>query len=150
MIHVQNGVIKPIPVAVVMVEAEDGNFGRVVPEACGMVWKWIRENHVSGAGRHISVYSVGSNKAQVGVELEVAVSASGDVNVTDTPGGEAAWIAHYGPYSTLGQAHDAIHEWAAQFERRLSGPFWEIYGHWIDDWNNDPSLIRTDVFYLLD
>jgi hypothetical protein len=25
----------------------------------------------------------------------------------------------------------------------------EIKGHWQDAWNNDPSQIRTDVFYLL-
>ena len=29
------------------------------------------------------------------------------------------------------------------------GPSWEIYGHWRDEWNRDPSKIRTDVFYLL-
>jgi hypothetical protein len=31
----------------------------------------------------------------------------------------------------------------------LAGPNWEIYGHWLDEWNNDPAKIRTDVFYLL-
>ena len=32
---------------------------------------------------------------------------------------------------------------------RLAGPSWEIYGHWLPEWNADPSRIRTDVFYLL-
>ena len=27
----------------------------------------------------------------------------------------------------------------------LAGPNWEVYGHWHDD----PSQLRTDVFYLL-
>jgi hypothetical protein len=31
----------------------------------------------------------------------------------------------------------------------LAGPNWEIYGHWKDEWNNDPSKICTEVFYLL-
>ena len=31
----------------------------------------------------------------------------------------------------------------------LAGPNWEIYGHWVDEWNRDPSKIRTDVFYLI-
>jgi hypothetical protein len=31
----------------------------------------------------------------------------------------------------------------------LAGPNWEVYGHWQDEWNSDPSKIRTDVFYLL-
>jgi hypothetical protein len=31
----------------------------------------------------------------------------------------------------------------------LAGPNWEIYGHWIDEWNSDPTKICTDVFYLI-
>jgi hypothetical protein len=31
----------------------------------------------------------------------------------------------------------------------LAGPSWEVYGHWLDEWNSDPRKIRTDVFYLL-
>jgi hypothetical protein len=27
---------------------------------------------------------------------------------------------------------------------------WEIYGHWEESWNTDPSKIRTDVFHLLE
>jgi hypothetical protein len=32
---------------------------------------------------------------------------------------------------------------------QLAGPNWEIYGHWQNEWNKDPSQIRTDVYYLL-
>lgn len=46
-------------------------------------------------------------------------------------------------------AHDAIWEWSRANARRLSGPRWEIYGHWQQEWNSNPSLIRTDVYYLL-
>jgi hypothetical protein len=31
----------------------------------------------------------------------------------------------------------------------LAGPNWEVYGHWKDEWNSDPSKICTDVFYLV-
>jgi hypothetical protein len=31
----------------------------------------------------------------------------------------------------------------------LAGPNWEVYGHWKDEWNSDPTKICTDVFYLL-
>ena len=34
--------------------------------------------------------------------------------------------------------------------RALAGPNWEIYGHWQEDWNEDPAKIRTEVFYLLE
>ena len=33
--------------------------------------------------------------------------------------------------------------------RTAAGPNWEVYGHWLAAWNDDPSQIRTDVFYLL-
>ncbi|MDB5328046.1 MAG: Bacterial transcription activator, effector binding domain, partial [Phycisphaerales bacterium] len=31
----------------------------------------------------------------------------------------------------------------------MAGPNWELYGHWDQSWNDDPSKIRTDVYYLL-
>jgi hypothetical protein len=33
-------------------------------------------------------------------------------------------------------------------QQRISG-LMEIYGHWENEWNADPSRIRTDVYYLL-
>jgi hypothetical protein len=54
-----------------------------------------------------------------------------------------------GPYGRLSEAHRAIREWCASEGHVLAGPRWEIYGHWIDEWNDDPCRIRTDVFYLV-
>lgn len=34
--------------------------------------------------------------------------------------------------------------YAVRVERVTSRP-----GHWRDDWKNNPSKIRTDIFYLL-
>lgn len=39
--------------------------------------------------------------------------------------------------------------WCAANGHRLAAPSWEIYGHWQPEWNDDPSLIRTDVFYQI-
>ena len=66
-----------------------------------------------------------------------------------TPAGEVATAAHFGPYNRLNEAHEAIRQWCVDNGRKPAGPNWEIYGHWIDEWNRDPSKIRTDVFYLL-
>jgi hypothetical protein len=49
----------------------------------------------------------------------------------------------------LGEAHRAIRDWCASEGHAAAGPNWEVYGHWIDQWNRDPSKIRTDVYYLL-
>jgi len=43
----------------------------------------------------------------------------------------------------------AIREWCLLHKHALAGPNWEIHGHWLEEWNSDPSRIRTDIFYLL-
>ena len=63
--------------------------------------------------------------------------------------GTVASVTHLGPYGGLGAAHQAIHDWCRANNHRTAGPSWEIYGHWKDEWNADPSQIRTDVFYLV-
>jgi effector-binding domain-containing protein len=66
-----------------------------------------------------------------------------------TPAGTVAATTHFGPYGLLCQAHEAIRLWCANNGYTLAGPNWEIYGHWKDEWNTDPTKITTDVFYLL-
>jgi hypothetical protein len=55
-----------------------------------------------------------------------------------------------GPYGGLGAAHQALRDWCAANARTPAGVSWELYGHWLPEWNADPSKVRTDVFYLLD
>ena len=62
-----------------------------------------------------------------------------------TPAGTVATTAYFGPYDRMKPAHQAIHQWVRDNNRRLAGPSWEIYGHWTDD----PASLRTDIFYLL-
>jgi effector-binding domain-containing protein len=64
-----------------------------------------------------------------------------------TPAGKVASVAHFGPYGSLGRAHDAVREWCSANRQTLAGPSWEIYDHWQPEWDHAPSLIRTDVFY---
>ena len=73
----------------------------------------------------------------------------GNVVRSATPAGPTASVVHLGPYQQLGAAHKAIVDWCAAHNHQLAGPNWEIYGHWQDGWNTDPSQIRTDVYYQL-
>jgi len=59
-----------------------------------------------------------------------ALAEEGEVVRSATPVGSAATISHFGPYGDLGAAHVAIQEWCAEHNHRLTGPKWEIYGHW--------------------
>jgi hypothetical protein len=47
-------------------------------------------------------------------------------------------------------AHAAVKKWCAEREHQRLDICWEVYGHWLEDWNADPAKIRTDIFYLVD
>jgi effector-binding domain-containing protein len=137
------------PLAVVRRRASVQELARVVPDACGVVWNVIRAQQVPGAGRHVALYWDDKINLEVGVELDAPFAGHGEVVGSATPAGAVATAAHFGPYDRLGEAHQAVRRWCADHGYTLAGPGWEIYGHWQDEWNNDPDKIRTDVFYLV-
>lgn len=137
------------PLAVVPRRARPPELSRVVPDACGMVWRVIQAQQVAGAGRHVALYWDDQINLEVGVELDASFPGCGEVVGSATPAGSVVTTTHYGPYAQLHAAHDAIHQWCGQNGYTLAGPRWEIYGHWKEEWNSDPSKICTDVCYLL-
>jgi effector-binding domain-containing protein len=137
------------PLAVVRRRAAAHELSKVVPDACGVVWNVLRSHQVSGAGRHVAVYLDGQINLEVGVELDGTFAGYGEVVPSAVPSGLVATATHYGPYGQLHQAHHAIRQWCRKNAHRLAGPNWEVYGHWKDEWNSDPSKICTDVSYLL-
>jgi effector-binding domain-containing protein len=141
--------VRSRPLAVVRRRAKPQDLSRVVPEACGVVWGVVRAQQIAGAGRHVAVYWDGEINLEVGVELDAPFAGHGEVVGSATPAGPVATAAHFGPYGRLGEAHQAILAWCASHGHTLAGPSWEIYGHWTDECNTDPTKIRTDVFYLL-
>ena len=140
--------LESIPLAVIRRQARQSELSRVVPELCGLVWNAIRTQQAK-AGRNVALYWDGSIRLEVGVELLSPFTDQGEVVHSATPAGTVASATHLGHYGTLGTAHDAIHQWCQANNQKLAGPSWEIYGHWLPEWNNDPSQIRTDVYYLL-
>lgn len=146
--HLQVSQKSSVPVAVVRRQARPSEFPTLVPESCGVVWEFVRARHLK-AGRNVAIYWDASVRLEAGVELEEEFPESHNVVRSATPAGLVASTVHFGPYQQLGAAHDAIHRWCAQHMLRLAGPSWEVYGHWQSEWNNDPSRIRTDIFYLL-
>jgi hypothetical protein len=137
------------PLAVVRRRAASHELSKVVPDACGTVWSVVRAQQITGAGRHVAVYLGCQINLEVGVELTAPFAGFGEVVGSAIPPGLVAATTHYGPYGLLNEAHEAIHQWCQENGHALAGPSWEIYGHWIDEWNSDPSKITTDVYYLL-
>ena len=150
--HVRTQRVDGSPIAVVRRRARQDELSRVVPEACGTVWGVIKALRLGGAGRHVAVYlkcSAGQVDVEIGAEMGAPFPGQGEVVGSTTPAGEVATTTHFGPYGKLGDAHRAIREWCTAHNRTPAGPNWEVYGHWVPEWNDDPSKIRTDVFYLL-
>ena len=137
------------PLAVARRRATKQQLAKVIPEACGTVWSVIRARQIKGAGRHVAVYFDDVFNLEVGVELESPFSGDGEVVASSLPAGPVATTTHFGPYQRLGDAHDAIQQWCKANGRDALLPCWEIYGHWVDEWNKDPGKIRTDVYYRL-
>ncbi len=137
-----------VPLAVIRRQARPAELSRVVPECCGLVWNAFRAQELK-AGRNVAIYWDNTIRLEVGVELHGQFTEVGDVVRSATPAGDVAMATHFGPYSGLAAAHDAVRQWCKANNRSQAGPSWEIYGHWQPEWNANPSLIRTDVCYLL-
>lgn len=137
------------PLAVVRRQARSQELAKLVPEGCGIVWNVVGAQQVKGVGRNIAIYLDDAINLEVGVELESGLTGFGEVVGSVTPAGLVATTTHYGPYSGLQSAHKAIQLWCKENGQQLAGPNWEIYGHWQDEWNSDPSTISTEIYYLL-
>jgi effector-binding domain-containing protein len=146
--NVQLRQLDSIPLAVIRRQANASELSRVVPECCGIVWNALRAQQAKG-GRHVAIYWDGTIRLEVGAEVFGPFTEQDGVVRSATPAGLVASVTHLGPYGGLGEAHQAVHDWCKATSHHLAGPRWEIYGHWLPEWDTDPSRIRTDVFYLI-
>ena len=139
--------VPAVPTLVIRRRARGSDLAKVVPEGCGAAWELLRGQGLRG-GHNIALYLDGG-MVEAGVEFSGAVGATGKVLRATLPAGRAATAMHRGRYTDLGRAHAAVREWCKGAGLALAGPSWEVYGHWQDAWNTDPSKIETEVFWLL-
>jgi effector-binding domain-containing protein len=123
-------------------------LARVVPECCGAVWQALKAQGLQG-GRNVAVYWDSAIRVEAGVEMPGPFAERDGVVRSATPAGLVASVEHYGPYGTLGVAHDTIWAWCKANAHHVTGPRWEIYGHWQPEWNADSSRIQTEVAYIV-
>jgi effector-binding domain-containing protein len=111
------------------------------------VWPVLREQGIR-TGHNVVVYHPGEAgvlTVDAGVEVFSEFAGSGAVRCMATPAGEVAATAHYGEYSAMAGAYQALEQWCTANSRQPAGVNWEVYG----DWDDDPSNRRTDVYVLL-
>jgi len=138
------------PIAVIRGRVPAKELPRFVPAACGEVWNFIRSASLPQPGRHVALYLDDQGLVEVGAEVAAPFPGNDRVRCSQMPAGRAVTTTHFGPYTALSAAHEAIRRWSAQHGHRLSRICWEVYGHWEESWNADPSKIRTEVFHLLE
>jgi effector-binding domain-containing protein len=86
---------------------------------------------------------------ECGVEVSAPFTGNARIVCSHTPGGLVATTPHLGPYHLLCDAHRAVQKWCFDHGHRVTGVSWELYGHWKEEWNSDPSKILTNVYYLI-
>ena len=139
---------KPITTAVIRSRVPAKELSQFVPAACGEVWSFIRSAGLPRPGRHLALH-LDDGFVEVGAEVSEPFDGNDRVHCSKLPAGRVVTTVHFGPYQRLAGAHAAIREWCTSHGHRCSGVSCEIYGHWEESWNADPSKIRTDVSYLL-
>lgn len=82
--------------AVVRRCARPEELSRVVPEACGLVWRTL-ERHGFRGGRHVALYWDGPTQLEVGVELDCAFEPQEGLVPSETPPGPVAATTHHEP-----------------------------------------------------
>jgi len=137
------------PTAVVRGRVAPNELSKFVPAACGEVWSFIRAAGLPRPGRHVAVYLDSQGTVEVGAEVSAPFTGNDRVHCSQLPAGPVATTTHFGPYPRLAEAHAALRQWCVEHGHPLAGISWEIYGHWDEKWNTDPSQIRTDIFHLL-
>jgi effector-binding domain-containing protein len=137
------------PVAAIRAVSSRARLGLDIVRLLDEVWPVVRDQDGVRAGQNVVVYhgaSAGMLTIDVGVEVDGSFVPHGEVRLTATPAGEVARTAHFGEYSDLAGAYNALAEWCAASARRPAGVNWEVYG----DWEEEPAKRRTDVFSLLE
>ena len=133
------------PTAVVTATTTWQEFPTLWRELSGEVWACLRTGGINRGCRNIMLYWDNVPHVEVGVELLVPCPLSGRVIMSALPVGQAAMTVHWGSYSRLGEAHQAVVDWCASQGKDKTGTRWEVYG----PHNDDPAQVWTEVYWLL-
>jgi effector-binding domain-containing protein len=134
-----------IPLAVVRRQARQQDLSTVIPESVGVVYEFLKTSNIQHLGIAVAIYFDGQINMEVGVKVSSEFESTSLVQYSHIPLGAAATTAHFGDYSELSKANEAIIAWCKQNNKSLTGISWEVYGHW----NDDPQKVRTDVYYQI-
>lgn len=108
----------------------ESGLGAFLGEVYPKVFAMLSAQGATPAGPPLARYF---NNDPEGFDTEAAVpftgtfTVSGDVRVTELPGGKAAKLVHTGPYNTLSAAYKRMMAWADERKTPLGNDPWEVY-----------------------
>jgi effector-binding domain-containing protein len=146
--HVRTGYAGPRSLAAVRASTTHRQLAADIRRLLDMVWPVLREQDVR-TGHNVVVYYPGEGgmfTIAAGVEALTDFEDRGEVRHVSTPPGETAATEHYGEYSAMAPAYEALERWCQDSTRQPAGVNWEVYG----DWADDPLERRTDIYFLLE
>ncbi|MEP6985303.1 MAG: GyrI-like domain-containing protein [Chloroflexota bacterium] len=112
------------------------------------IYTFLNKAGIQEHSHNVFVYKDEENQGialEVGVQVFAPFTGNDRVICSSIPSGLAATLLHRGSYEQLGTTHRAIIDWCQANHHPITGLRWEIYGRW----NDDPSKLETQVFYLL-
>src|SRR5690348_17767060 len=109
------------PTAVVPATTTWEEFPRLWSVLLDQVWACLRAGGIERGCRNVMLYLDDVPHVEVGVELTQPCPLTGRVVASHLPAGSVATTVHSGPYSGLGEAHQAVHDWCAEQGRQLAG-----------------------------
>lgn len=133
------------PTAIVPATTTWQQFPTLWRELLDEVWMCLRASGISSGCRNIMLYWDDIPHVEVGVELLVPCTLTGQVIASALPAGQVAMTVHHGSYAGLAEAHRAVLDWCVAQSRQKTGTRWEVYG----PHNDDPTQVWIEVYYLL-
>jgi effector-binding domain-containing protein len=144
---------KPRLLAAVRRQARPDNIGTLIRTSG--VWDLMKTRGIKSTGHNVVVYwdetgrhLLGSPQGipvDIGAEITEPFTGDSELACTSTPAGRFISVLHTGPYDRLGEAYDALIQFSRAERLELAGPYWEFYGHWVED----PAQLETTVCYAL-
>ncbi|MFN2609849.1 MAG: GyrI-like domain-containing protein [Actinomycetota bacterium] len=129
-------------------QAELGaKFAELLPEIASV----LKDNDVASIGAPFGRFHSFNDQEvdlEAGIGVAMEVERMGRVRSSSLPGDRVAVTWHIGPYTTLGEAHEAIIKWIAEKGLTIDDAPWEVY--WTDPMQeHDSAKWRTELIYPL-
>ncbi len=145
--------VAPRPTAVIADTVAWEDFPNLWGPMLGEVYAFVRQCPEFAAalegtpGPHwtnVMLYRDTAPNVEVGVLAPSAFAPQGRVVASELPGGRAVTATHPADPRTIGEAHDAVREYARAHDLTRTGVVWEVYGH-----PDDNGGVDTQVFHLI-